>query len=142
MLDHVGGEADVDGSVGVTSNTSYPTANLDLSPGVHLWRIVATDQRGQTSATPTRLLRLDPDGPNVTITFEGAQRAGRRVTIRVRAIDTLSGSLTPTIHFGDGDQEYGRSASHAYPKGRYTVTVTAPDKAGNVTTERRTLVIR
>jgi hypothetical protein len=103
---------------------------------------VATDLRGQTSATPTRLLRLDPDGPNVTISFEGAQRAGRRVTIRVRAIDTLSGSLTPTIHFGDGGSEVGRSASHVYRKGRYTVTVTAPDKAGNVTTERRTLVIR
>jgi hypothetical protein len=78
----------------------------------------------------------------VTISFDGAQRAGRRVTIRVRSIDTLSGSLTPTIHFGDGGQEYGRSASHVYRKGRYTVTVEAPDKAGNVTTERRTLVIR
>jgi len=128
--------------VGTTSKTSYPTAGLDRSPGVHLWRIVATDARGQTSATPTRLLRLDPDGPHVTISVSGAQRAGRRVTIRVRAIDTLSGSLTPTIHFGDGARETGRSASHAYGRGRYTVTVTAPDKAGNVTTERRALVIR
>jgi len=134
---------EIDGEpVATTSQTSYPTANLNLGPGVHLWRVVATDHRGQTSATPTRLLRLDPDGPNVTISFEGAQRAGRRVTIRVRAIDTLSGSLTPTIHFGDGTSAVGRSASHVYRKGRYTVTVTAPDKAGNVTTERRTLVIR
>jgi hypothetical protein len=134
---------EIDGEpVATTTKTSYPTDGLRLGPGVHLWRVVATDLRGQTSATPTRLLRLDPDGPNVTISFEGAQRAGRRVTIRVRAIDTLSGSLTPTIHFGDGGSEVGRSASHVYRKGRYTVTVTAPDKAGNVTTERRTLVIR
>jgi hypothetical protein len=134
---------EVDGEpVATTTKTSYPTDGLRLGPGVHLWRVVATDLRGQTSATPTRLLRLDPEGPNVTISFEGAQRAGRRVTIRVRAIDTLSGSLTPTIHFGDGGSEAGRSASHVYRKGRYTVTVTAPDKAGNVTTERRTLVIR
>jgi hypothetical protein len=128
--------------VGTTSQTSYPTADLDLSPGVHLWRIVATDARGQTSATPTRLVRIDPDGPHVTISFEGAQRAGHRVTIKVRAIDTLSGSLTPTVHFGDGGQETGRTVSHVYGRGRYTVTVEASDKAGNVTTERRTLVIR
>lgn len=128
--------------VAETTKTSYPTAGLRLGPGVHLYRIVARDERGQASATPTRLLRIDPDGPTVTISFSGSKRAGRPVDISVRAIDTVSGSDTPTISFGDGGSETGRSARHAYRRGRYTVTVRAPDKAGNVTTERRTLVIR
>ncbi|MBX5441351.1 MAG: PKD domain-containing protein [Solirubrobacteraceae bacterium] len=131
---------EIDGrAVGTTRRLSYPTRNLRLRSGVHLWRVLAIDSRGQASATPTRLLKIDRDPPNVTISF---RRSGRVATIDVRAIDRDSGSKTPQVFFGDGTSAWGRHLRHAYRPGRYTVTVRASDNVGNVRTERRVLVIR
>lgn len=135
---------EIDGApVGTTSRLSFPTRDMRLDSGAHLWRVVARDVRGQASATPTRLLKIDRDPPNVTISVSGVQRAGRVVTIRVRAIDTESGSQTPVIAFGDGTGSVtARSARHVYRRGSHTVTVRASDEAGNATTERKTIRIR
>ncbi len=135
---------EIDGKpVGQTRKLSYPTAGLGLTGGTHLWRVVATDARGQASVTPTRFLKVDPDPPNVTITFSGSRRHGRVTTIKVRAIDTASGSETPVVDLGDGVRVTGRTIRHAYPRrGRFTVRVTARDKAGNVTTASRRVSIR
>jgi hypothetical protein len=135
---------EIDGQdVGTTTKTSYPTSSLNLAPGTHLWRVIATDQRGQTSATPTRFLRVDHDPPNVTITVSGARTHGGTTTVQARVIDTRSGSSTPTISFGDGTSVAARTAHHVYArKGLYTITVRASDGAGNVTVEHRTLRIR
>jgi hypothetical protein len=135
---------EIDGqAVGTTRQTSYPTSGLKLTPGTHLWRVIATDQRGQTSATPTRFLKVDQDPPNVTITISGARTHGGTTTVVARVIDTRSGSSVPTISFGDGTSIVARTAHHVYrSKGRYTITVRATDKAGNVTVEHRTLRVR
>jgi hypothetical protein len=135
---------EIDGqAVGTTRKTSFPTAALRLAAGTHLWRVIATDQRGQTSASPTRFLKVDPDPPNVTITVSGARTHGGTTTVVARVVDARSGSQTPTISFGDGTSVVARTAHHVYRrKGRYTITVRGSDTAGNVTTERRTLRIR
>jgi len=78
----------------------------------------------------------------VTISFRGSRRAGRPVTVDVRAIDRESGSKTPQVFFGDGTMAYGRHLRHVYGRGRHTVTVRASDNAGNVRTAHRSIVIR
>jgi hypothetical protein len=134
---------EIDGrAVGTTRQLSYPTRNLRLGSGTHLWRVLAIDSRGQASATPTRLLKIDRTPPNVTISFRGSRRAGRPVTVDVRAIDRESGSKTPQVFFGDGTMAYGRHLRHVYGRGRHTVTVRASDNAGNVRTAHRSIVIR
>jgi hypothetical protein len=135
---------EIDGRpVGTTTKTSYPTAGLVLDAGTHLYRIIATDQRGQTSATPTRFLRVDDDPPNVSITVAGSRTHGGTTTVVARVIDTRSGSAIPTISFGDGTSVQARTARHVYGrKGLYTITVRAADRAGNTTVARRTLRVR
>lgn len=135
---------EIDGQdVGTTTKLSFPTAGLNLPEGTHLWRVIATDQRGQTSATPTRFLKIDTEAPNVTISVSGARTHGGTTTVVARVIDTRSGLFKTTISFGDGTTVVARTAHHVYTrKGRYTITVTGEDKAGNVTVEHRTLRIR
>jgi PKD domain len=135
---------EIDGkAVGTTRKLSFPTSGLNVASGPHLWRVIATDQRGQASATPSRFLRLDRQAPHVTVTIAGSRTHGGATRVEVRAIDTDSGSQTPSISFGDGARTEGRRATHVYGRGgRYTITVRAADEAGNVATARRSVRIR
>src|SRR5439155_372574 len=47
----------VDGKIiGQTQDTKYAPAQR-IPDGLHRWQVIATDRRGQTSASPTRILR-------------------------------------------------------------------------------------
>ncbi|HVL96825.1 MAG TPA: PKD domain-containing protein [Solirubrobacteraceae bacterium] len=103
-----------------------------LPDGRHLWRVVATDRRGQTTTGRARALVIDATRPRVSASV--ARRAARAITLRIRVRDGAgTGLRSGTVAFGDGTSAPLKSrVVHRYNRGgRFTVTVRAVDKAGN-----------
>jgi hypothetical protein len=140
---------EIDGQpYGSTTDTKLTTPN-EVADGVHQWRVVARDRRGQAEATPTRTLRVDATPPEATFKISGVKRKGKPVRVRARVADgslrspTGSGVKVVRIAFGDGAEVLGRDATHRYRRGgTFTVRVTAADKAGNVIVVRRQIRIK
>jgi len=117
--------------------------------GEHRWRVVATDRRGQSTATPVRVLRHDATAPTVSFRVTGARKAGKPVRVRVSADDAsgtaakASGIAFVRISFGDGGSVLlARDAIRRLRKGSYTVRVSATDRAGNAVAVTRRIRIR
>lgn len=133
---------------GQTSSVGITTPNA-VPDGLHRWRVVATDRRGQTSATPTRLLRIDATAPKVSFRVKGPRKKGSFVRVVARVSDAsgtsakASGLKGVRISFGDGSRAIaGKRAAHRYRRsGKVTVRVSASDKAGNVRTVKRRITI-
>jgi hypothetical protein len=129
-------------STGITVPTVVPD-------GLHRWRVVATDRRGQSSSTPVRNLRVDATPPKVTVHISGGRKRGQVLKVAARVSDAsgtsakASGLEAVRISFGDGSRTVvGRRAIHRYGhSGKVTVRVTAADKAGNVVVVRRRITI-
>jgi hypothetical protein len=139
---------EIDGRIVGTSATNA-LAVPGLPDGVHRWRVLATDQGGQVTATPLRVLRHDGTPPRATIRVSGTRRRGRPVRVRVKATDAnragrpASGMGRVLIAFGDGANASGRSAAHGYRRrGSFTVRVGVRDRAGNTAVVRRRITIR
>jgi len=139
---------EVDGQVAGTT-TATALALPTLPAGVHRWRVIATDRRGQVTATPLRLLRQDPAPPRATVRVTGARRRGQAIRVAVRASDpgrarrTASGVGRVVISWGDGSRTVARRGTHRYRRGgRRTIRVTAFDRAGNSVVLRRSVRIR
>jgi hypothetical protein len=132
---------EIDGRV-VGQTTTNAFAVPRLADGAHTWRIIATDRRGQATATPRRVLRQDGTAPRARLTVA---RRGRTVRVVVRASDAgrrASGVRRVTIAWGDGSRTTSRRASHAYRRGgRFTLRVTVTDRAGNPTVVRRSVTV-
>lgn len=113
-----------------------------LEDGSHSVQIRATDMRGQRVVSNRVALRVDGTAPQLTV----SRRGGRRVTVRINDRNR-SGMDTErsTIAWGDGT---GRSAaanvkSHRYPRrGRFVITTTLRDRAGNSETRRTAVTVR
>lgn len=139
----------IDGQlVGETTDTTLQLT-VPLLGAIHHWQVTAIDIRGQTRRSRTRLLRVDSASPRVSV---GYKRSKRVVTIRARARDLRgpgfrsSGIRSVTIDWGDGTAGAGgtttvRARHHYGRSGSFVLTVTARDRAGNATTNRRTVVI-
>jgi hypothetical protein len=139
----------IDGQlVGETTATTLQLT-VPLQGAVHHWQVTAIDGRGQARRSRTRLLRVDTAGPRVSV---GYKRAKRVVRISARARDLRgpgfrsSGIRGITISWGDGGFDAGTTttlrARHRYARtGSFALIVTARDRAGNVTTNRRTVTI-
>jgi hypothetical protein len=133
---------------GTTTSTGITTPNI-VRDGLHRWRVLATDRRGQTSATPTRLMRVDATPPKVTFKVTGTRKRGSFVRVVARVSDAsgtsakASGLKGVRISFGDRSRPIsGKRAAHRYAhSGKVTVRVSASDKAGNVRTVRRRITI-
>jgi hypothetical protein len=134
--------------VGETTATKLQLT-VPLSGAIHHWQVTAIDVRGQTRRTRTRLLRVDSAGPRVSV---GYRRKKRVVTIGARAQDLRgrglrsSGMRSVAISWGDGSPDARGTTSvrarHRYARGgSFALVVTARDRAGNVATNRRTVVI-
>jgi hypothetical protein len=138
----------VDGRVVATTTQTGATVP-GLPDGVHRWRVIATDRRGQASATPVRVLRQDGTAPRARVTVSGPRRRGRPIRVRVRPSDAsptgrpASGVADVAIAWGDGASTTSRRATHKYRrKGRTTLRVSVRDRAGNVTVVQRVFTIR
>jgi hypothetical protein len=140
----------IDGKpVAQTTSTGITLPNVVLD-GLHRWRVVATDRRGQSTATPTRNLRVDATPPKVTFKLSGAHKRGKLLKIAAKASDAsgtsrkASGLKLVRISWGDGSRAIvGLRSAHRYGRsGKVTVSVTASDKAGNVVVQKRRITIR
>ncbi len=132
-------EVEVDGRV-VGRSTTDRWRPRGVRDGQHRWRVVATDRRGQRSATASRVLRLDGNAPRASIDIS---RSGAAVTVRVRGGDGRgSGVASTRISFGDGSSVRARTARHVYRRGTYTIRVRVEDRVGNARTVSRRISVR
>ena len=122
----------VDGAdVGTTADPSKLQPLVPLGQGVHRWRVVAVDRRGQTASSRSRTIRIDSVAPKLRVRLG---RSGRRVSVRAGGSDPKgSGLKYVETNWGDGSRRTRRSrAAHGYRAGRFTLRVKAVDRAGNV----------
>ena len=134
--------------VAQTTSTGV-TVPVVVPDGLHRWRVVATDIRGQSTATPSRTLRVDATPPKVTYKISGTRKRGKPVKVVVQATDAsgtaaqASGLDHVRISFGDGSRPIiGLRAIHSYGhSGKVTVRISAVDKAGNVVAKTRQITI-
>lgn len=143
----------LDGTViGSTTATSLqiPTS---ISQGHHSWQVSAVNRAGLTNGTKSLNVFVDSIPPRVTVRITGARHVRSRLSAYVKDSDiprglprskaswvatpiqvrwTRRGKIVRTIH--RSTHTYGR-------RGRYVVTVTVRDKAGNRTVVTKKLNI-
>lgn len=132
----------VDGAqVGETAETELPVTDGMISDGRHQWNVLAIDRRGQQTAGPTGIVRIDNTPPLLRASIG---RRGRNVGIRVRRFSDrgaqASGVSRIVVNFGNGRRtRIARSIRYRYPRGgTYTLRVSGFDRAGNRTDVTRT----
>ncbi|HEX2085992.1 MAG TPA: hypothetical protein VHF89_09945 [Solirubrobacteraceae bacterium] len=135
----------VDGrQVGETAATELPVTEGMVPDGRHLWNVVAIDRRGQQTAGPRRVVRIDNTPPLLRASIG---RRGRTVGIRVRRFSDrgpqASGISRIVVSFGNGRRtRIARSIRYTYPRGgSFTLRVSGYDKAGNRADVTRTFNI-
>jgi hypothetical protein len=137
----------IDGKQVAQTQTTKATLPVGaLSEGLHTWRVVATDRRGQSVTTLVKPLKVDTVAPTVTFSVK---RKKRVATVTTQAGDVVppsgnaSGIKYVRIDWGDGSGfTQARKASHAYSKkGAFTVRVSATDGAGNAAVAEREIHI-
>jgi hypothetical protein len=137
----------VDGTeVGQTTQSQF-TVPVALADGRHRWQVVAVDARGQEAAMPARTFVLDTRAPSLRVSVRGARVAGQPLRVTATARDRGQGSGIERIGVaaGDGSREVrarGPVTVSYRRAGRYTLTVRALDRAGNVTLRRVRVTIR
>lgn len=85
----------------------------------------------------------DATAPSIgSLAIPSTAVTGTPVTLAAAATDALSPPVTIGWDFGDGAGAAGGSVQHTYgAPGNYTITVTAADRAGNLSTQTRTLAV-
>jgi hypothetical protein len=141
---------EVDGQALATTGSTKLVPPRPVADGVHRWRVVATDRRGQETATRTRTLRVDASKPRLTVS---TRRRGRSLTVTARASDASpfrvasSGVAYLRVDWGDGSRRTtvtGTRArlTHRYGRrGRAGVRVSATDRAGNAVALTRRVTV-
>ncbi len=134
-------------TVGTTSLVTPP-----LADGPHRWQIVAQNLAGLSTTSRSGSFWLDAVPPAVTLKLLGRWRVRTLLHLTVTTTDApppeppsaASGIASIRIDWGDGTRYTGvRQSAHRYLKpGRYTLTVTVADRAGNVTTITRRIIIK
>jgi hypothetical protein len=143
-------QVQIDGVPVAQTTATGVTVPVRIKDGLHRWRVVAIDRRGQATATPLRNLRVDATPPKVSFKLSGSRQRGKLVKIAVKATDAsgtkarASGLKFMRISFGDGSRTIvGQKAAHRYGhSGHVTVRVSAGDEAGNVVAVNRRITIR
>jgi hypothetical protein len=145
----------VDGvPVGGTQATSLAPA-APLLQGRHIWQVSATNLAGLTVLARPATVFVDSVAPKVSARITGSHYLGATLTTTVTASDTPpllpashgSGVETLTLSWGDRTRNVGLGhvsrAVHVYRRtGRYRLTITAVDRAGNRTVVTRTVAVK
>ena len=136
----------VDGRrIGRTRGHTWRLPEGSLDQGSHTVKVVATDREGQDTRADPRAYRLDRQAPAVAVTSRR-----RTVTVIVRdpsgpgasGIDEDASSVTA---WGDGasTDAFTTRTMHRFRRaGRFAVSVSARDAAGNRVVVRRTVTLR
>jgi hypothetical protein len=126
-------------TVATTTDTNWQSP-VRVRDGNHPLRIVATDQRAQTSVTKTITLRVDDTPPSLKVIV---RRSGRTVTVTSLAHDKRSGLKSLVTSFGDGTSRSGARVTHRYARGgSYRLVVRATDYAGARRLSARTISVK
>ena len=120
---------------------AWPTQGL--APGPHVLDLTASDASGNVATYHVGFI-VDNDAPRVRLRAPQRAQVGAKVRISASVLDTGSGLAgRPRMVFGDGTHASGFHLAHRYRRaGRYAVTITATDRAGNTTVARRFVRIR
>jgi hypothetical protein len=127
--------------VAETGATELPVTPGLVRDGRHRWYVLAIDRRGQATAGPPRVIRIDNTPPLLRASIG---RSGRSVGVRVRRFAdrgvSASGRSRIVVDFGNGRRmRISSGARYTYTRGgTYTVRVSGFDKAGNRTVVSRT----
>jgi len=130
----------IDGrSVGTTTAARFSPA-VRVKDGRHRVQIVATDLRGQTARTASKVLRVDDTPPSLRT---NVRRSGRTVTVTASAHDKRSGLREIVTSFGDGTRRKGSRVSHRYRSaGSFRLAISAIDNAGARRISARTIRVK
>jgi hypothetical protein len=119
-----------------------------LHDGAHTWRVTVTNPASLTATSKAARLFVDTLAPVVKVTASGPRRAGSDEVARLSYRDPPPGSGVAklTIRWGDGTVTHVSPGTHrlvhVYRRaGRYTITVTVTDRAGNQTAAARAVKI-
>jgi PKD domain-containing protein len=145
----------VDGAaVGQTGGDALALTS-PLPDGPHTWNVTATNPAGLSSGSKSARVFVDTVAPQVGATLSGARRPATRLTLHLTYRDAppaglpahdASGVASLTIHWGDGTSTRVKPGTHrivhSYRRpGRYTITITVLDRAGNRTSAVRRVKI-
>jgi PKD domain len=126
-------------AVGTTTATNWHSP-VRVRDGTHRLRIVATDQRSQTTTTKTITVKVDDTPPSLRVTIH---RSGRTVTVTSSAHDKRSGLKSIVTSFGDGTSRSGARVTHRYRSaGSFKLVVRATDYAGARRLSARTIRVK
>ncbi len=139
----------VDGvQVGQTQGSSLRVP-APLRGGSNTWFVTASNPAGLSAGSTVGRIFVDTFPPVVKVTESGPRRAGSNEILRVSYRDPApaSGVATVTIRWGDRTSTHVKLGTHriahVYRRaGRYTITVTVVDRAGNQTKVVRHLKIQ
>lgn len=125
-----------------------------IANGRHVYQVTAVNQAGLSTPAPAATVFVDTVAPSVSFTVGGTRVVKTRQQLSVRYSDppppglppsAASGVATVLVKWGDGTTGRIRrtTASHVYTRTRkFTITVTATDRAGNVTVVKKTITIK
>jgi hypothetical protein len=137
----------VDGNQVAQTQTSSVRLPSPVPDGPHAWQVAASNPGGQQTQDRAATVFVDTVQPTDSLTVYGRRLVGSRLHVYVTYGDLpqpseprsdASGVAKVVVQWGDRTtvtlrRGFHRSF-HAYRRpGRYTVTVTVTDKAGNVT---------
>jgi hypothetical protein len=122
-----------------------------LGQGAHTWQVTAVNQGGLASTGSAATVFVDTVAPAIRLALTGKLRAKSLVHIYVSYTDApaplspavASGIAKVVVSWGDGTHyriSHGKFHVYARP-GRYKMTVTVKDRAGNTTTVVKRLKI-
>lgn len=146
-IDQVVYTVSVDGrKVGTTRALGLRLKEGALGQGTHTVSVVATDTTGQSTTADPESYKLDRQAPTAAVTVGRKRKVTVRLTDR-GAKGAVSGvdSGSTSVAWGDGRETDGatRNASHTYKKpGKYTISISGADAAGNRLAERRAIRVR
>ncbi|MGH2885172.1 MAG: PKD domain-containing protein, partial [Solirubrobacteraceae bacterium] len=126
--------------VGQTAGTSLQVPAA-LANGAYSWQVAASNPAGLTGVSKVARIFVDTVAPVLKVTESGRRRAGSTEIVRLTYHDPApaSGIAKLTIRWGDGTVTSVKPGTHriahVYRRpGRYKITVTVADRAGNQTT--------
>lgn len=137
----------VDGTALAQTYAPSAAPSVPLPNGRHTWQVLASNPVGQQSVTKVASVFIDTVPPRVKVRLAKLARAGSKFSTSVTYSDppppglprsAASGVAKVLIRWGDGKSSRLKlgthDISHVYRRtGRYRITVTVTDKAGNVT---------
>ncbi len=146
----------------LAAQTTGTSIVVPLPQGPVSWQVSAVNNAGLTSTAKAAKVWVDTVPPAVTLSLSGKQQAGSTLHAAVTYTDApppeppadASGIASVVIGWGDGSRSIvangtasvyaiAHQTNHIYRKpGRYRLTVTATDRAGNRTTLLQELRIK